>query len=561
MSAFIRLSYSYFKSRPNLTLFLFCWGIGFLHVLCTGPDYFFDMLNYHFYNPYAVLSGRLDTDIAPSGVHSYFSPTADFFYFIAFKLLAKWPYLLAFVSAVWYATALFFVFKIIRWFLPNEKRNLFKTAIPTLLFAFAPAILTHGGYNTTDISSTAPLMGSLYLTLSSRTLPVGFRKNIRFLIAGILYGVCFAFKYTTAPLLAGYIVMFVFCFSSLKDFFKYGFIFTAGALGSFALLGGFWCYKMYAMFDSPLFPFYNNIFQSPYFDPIALVDKRFFTGRSLWEVMALPFTFLFNQPMNTIEFRFRGISWLMYFSVILCWGKILLGKQKTKFSSSFKSGVGLLCIFFLVGYVLWLLLFSIFRYAMPLEAVGAILITLLLATLPQRKNSLFLYGVLCGIFCFYGSILPNIKSFPQANTLFYGKGTREKKPELVRSIPPFFYKDSVVILQGWQLSYYIPFLSPKTRYIGGLQPNIYHYPDIISRLEIVSTFAVGPGFFHHNFAPQVHQAIKEAKHVYVLMQDNAPNIFFHSPLFHYGVQVRPDSCQWVSTPHIYHAILCEADKI
>lgn len=561
MSSFVRLFSAYFKHRPNMALFLFCWAVGFFHILCSGPDYFFDMLNYHFYNPYAVLGGRIGTDIAPAGVHSYFSPTADFFYFIAFQLLAKWPYMLAFVSAVWYAVSLFFVLKIVRWFLPKEKNFLFTTAIPTLLFFFAPAILTHGGYNTTDMSSTAPLLASLYLTLSSRKLPASPRKNAFFILAGILYGITFAFKYTNAPLLAGYVIMFMFCFSSIKDFFKYGIFFTVGALGSFALIGGYWCYKMYAMFGSPLFPFYNNLFHSPLFEPIALVDKRFFIGKSLWEIMLLPFTFLFNQPMNTIEFRFRGISWLMYFAAICCWGKLLLGKQKKYFSAELRSGIGLLCIFFLSGYILWLLLFSIFRYAMPLEAVGAILITVLLSVLPRRKYPLFFGGLLCGLFCFYGSILPQVKFFPKMNKILTAKGTREKRPELMRENPPAIHKNSVVILQGWMLSYYIPFLSPSARYVGGLQPNLYHYPDVLSRLEIISTFSVGPDFFRHRFAPQVHQAIKEAKHVYVLMQDVSPQIFFHAPLTHYGVQVRPDSCRWLSTPYIYSSILCEADKL
>lgn len=43
-----------------------------------GQDTSWDTLNYHFYNPYALLEGRLGWDIQPAGRQMYFNPCSIF---------------------------------------------------------------------------------------------------------------------------------------------------------------------------------------------------------------------------------------------------------------------------------------------------------------------------------------------------------------------------------------------------------------------------------------------------------------------------------------------------
>ena len=48
-----------------------------------GQDINWDLLNYHLYNPYAFLTDRIEFDLAPAGVQSFFSPMLDSVYFAA----------------------------------------------------------------------------------------------------------------------------------------------------------------------------------------------------------------------------------------------------------------------------------------------------------------------------------------------------------------------------------------------------------------------------------------------------------------------------------------------
>ena len=48
-----------------------------LYSLLLGADANWDLYNYHLYNPFAWLHGKLRTDLAPAGMQSYFNPLLD----------------------------------------------------------------------------------------------------------------------------------------------------------------------------------------------------------------------------------------------------------------------------------------------------------------------------------------------------------------------------------------------------------------------------------------------------------------------------------------------------
>src|SRR5471032_2695196 len=53
---------------------------GLLSVL-LGQDDNWDLHNYHLYNPYALLHGKIGLDLAPGKWQSYFNPTLDLLYY------------------------------------------------------------------------------------------------------------------------------------------------------------------------------------------------------------------------------------------------------------------------------------------------------------------------------------------------------------------------------------------------------------------------------------------------------------------------------------------------
>jgi hypothetical protein len=44
---------------------------------CLGQDMNWDLLNYHFYNPYLLLADRFDRDVHVAGVQSFLNPAFD----------------------------------------------------------------------------------------------------------------------------------------------------------------------------------------------------------------------------------------------------------------------------------------------------------------------------------------------------------------------------------------------------------------------------------------------------------------------------------------------------
>ena len=62
-------------SWPTVLLTLCSWNA--LLAVLLGKDMNWDLLNYHFYNGYALLTGRLERDLAPAQVQTFFNPLMD----------------------------------------------------------------------------------------------------------------------------------------------------------------------------------------------------------------------------------------------------------------------------------------------------------------------------------------------------------------------------------------------------------------------------------------------------------------------------------------------------
>ncbi|MDB9418606.1 hypothetical protein PN487_18805, partial [Microcystis aeruginosa CS-556/03] len=67
--------------RFNLTHPLF-WAVvyfialGIISVI-LGQDVSWDLRNYHFYNPYMLLTGRFKYDVLPAQIQTFFNPLMD----------------------------------------------------------------------------------------------------------------------------------------------------------------------------------------------------------------------------------------------------------------------------------------------------------------------------------------------------------------------------------------------------------------------------------------------------------------------------------------------------
>ncbi len=74
------------------------------------------------------------------------------------------------------------------------------------------------------------------------------------------------------------------------------------------LSSGAWMWTLYSHFESPLFPYFNDIFRSPWWDPTRFGDRRF-GPHSLFGWLTYPIP-LFGYSANYVtDARFR--DWRM----------------------------------------------------------------------------------------------------------------------------------------------------------------------------------------------------------------------------------------------------------
>ena len=135
----------------------------------------------------------------------------------------------------------------------------------------APMFLGELGTTFADISTSV-------LCLAGLILVCGYLKSERavlVVVAGLAFGVATGLKLTNGPYLVAALVCACWLAPSWSTVLKSAAWLGLGAGIGLLLTHGFWSALLMAHFGSPLFPFYNEIFRSPFFPPLNFVDARF----------------------------------------------------------------------------------------------------------------------------------------------------------------------------------------------------------------------------------------------------------------------------------------------
>jgi hypothetical protein len=149
---------------------------------------------------------------------------------------------------------------------------------------------------------------------------------------------------------------------------------VGGVIGGLTT-GGAWSWMLWEQFGNPLFPFYNTVFRSPEAPLEAIADVRFMP-HDLWDAVAYPFYWVIGIHRSS-EGPFRDPRFAIVFVLFVANAGASLFYNMRVFARRDKQFL----LFFAVAYAMWLLAFSIHRYAIVLELVSAPLIVLLLSRL------------------------------------------------------------------------------------------------------------------------------------------------------------------------------------
>ncbi len=355
----------------------------------AGQDNNWDLHNYHLYNPYALLNGKINFDLAPGQWQSYFNPTLDLVYYgLTRSLKAQYA---GFVMGALHGLNFVLVLALARRLLGQPLAPASTAAragaigVPILLTiagCFAPGFLSELG-NTMGDNMTSLLVLSALLVLVSRwekLVPVGRTAMVTAVFAGVLIGAGTGLKLTNA------IYALSMCLALLSlptDFwqrFKTAFVFGLGVLGGIGITAGHWYWKMWSVFGNPLFPQFNDRFHAVLAAPIGIGDTGWIP-KGVVEKLLWPFIFTLH-PNRTIEIPISQVIWPILYTLFIVLAVFKLrawmaakGKSADP-QSRMATPVRFVLLFFVLSYVMWTNLFGIYRYLVPIELIAPLVLWL-----------------------------------------------------------------------------------------------------------------------------------------------------------------------------------------
>ncbi len=356
-----------------------CVAAGLISV-SLGQDATWDLQNYHFYNAFALLHPARWRDVDIAQIQSFLNPVLDIPLYLLTVVFARAPRAVAFCMGLPYGLLAWFTARIAWRLLGGGKAGGWAAGIAVVLGVTGSATFSQIGLATNEISTAALVIAGLDMLLSGIAAPcAGLRP---FLLAGLLTGLATGAKLTAVPYAIGLAAAALAALPRRRRLTVIPVLGLAGAAGVL-VTGGFWMLHLYRLYGNPIFPFDNQIFNSPWAGPWSYADTRFLPRSTLQEWF-YPFFWARMNAMLVTESPFADPRCAAVFlTAPIAAFAALRHRRLAAFVPAPEWRA--LMVFWVTGYILWEKLFSIYRYAIPLELAGGILIVGgLRALLPVR---------------------------------------------------------------------------------------------------------------------------------------------------------------------------------
>jgi hypothetical protein len=446
-----------------------CVTAGLLSV-GMGPDNNWDLRYYHLYAPWAYLHGRYLYDIAPAELQGFFNPTADLlFYSLVSSGLNESPRLIAFIMGAVHginaALILGIAFHVLRPLHRGERSVLRAAAI--LIGASGAGVISLLGTTTNDLVNSIFILATL-LSLLRINDPVGGRgKWLSFAWPGALLGVAVGLKYTAATFAPG-LGLIALCIAVRRKRLAGLLAFVGASALAFLFVAGHHLATLWHSFGNPVFPLFNNIFDSPYFDAVSMHDARF-AARDLGRLIGYPFYWMKTNVYLVCELPLRdwrgGIAYLATaIGLLLRFANLLRREPQRPPRVAETQGLGLVAAFVAVSYLAWAAAFGIYRYAVVLEMLTGVLTMASLIYICRRRLLRVGAALVVSTIVMAATVYPDWGhgEHPSAGIRPVAYGERY----IDVHVPPLPPHSLVLIATEAPVAYFIPFAEPTARYLG-----------------------------------------------------------------------------------------------
>ena len=228
---------------------------------------------------------------------------------------------------------------------------------------------------------------------------------------------------------------------------------AGGVLGAL-LAGGPHHFTMWRLFGNPFFPIYNDTFPSPYAQQVSFVAR----GRiptTLFEWFFYPFEWAFQDIpgfMAQVEFRDMRIAAAISVGVLMALAWLVARLTRYRGRAPTSRGFLALVIFMVVAYVLWLSMFSIYGYLLPLEMLSGVFIVVGIGQLARREASPIVAAA-TAVLCILTT-----------KTVDWGRAPYQKR--YIDVTAPQLAPDTLIVIMGGDpVGYYAPFIDKNVRWV------------------------------------------------------------------------------------------------
>jgi hypothetical protein len=283
------------------------------------------------------------------------------------------------------------------------------------------------------------------------------------LLAGFLAGSAAGLKLTAALYPLGIVTALLACSQgSLCRRMVRCILFSGGTVAGMLVFGGYWMARLYLAFGNPVMPFFNGVFHSPYAAAGSNRDATFIP-QDWFSALLFPFLFTMNSR-HVAEYDFRDAHIALAYALIPV-AALCLAVRRAADPLVALPALKFLGIAFLVSYAAWEYMFSIYRYALPLEMLAPLIVVGAIGCLPLPRKArwILVFGVL---------LLAQI-------AVHAGFNRRDWQSEYVAVTLPFAIPDNALVLM------------PGGAPVGFVVPSL---PESVPALRIGSALAEGNRF-------------------------------------------------------------------
>jgi len=450
--------------------------------LRQGYDFEWDVLNYHFYNGFALLHGRIFANVQPAMWQTYFSPLIDAVFYVLVRLLR--PTVVLLIIAVFQSLAFPLLFQLARVALSDVFGGGLRLGgvafLLALLGATAPVDIWEAGGALGDSSTAVLVLGALFVTIDSIARFGPVIPPRRAALAGMLAGLAVGLKLTNAPCALG-----VLCAAAVtlpvrgdvgaRRAWARSFAACIVAMaGTFAVIYGWWGLLLWQHLGNPVFPSFNQFFKSPYAAISSYVDPTYmirgWRAKFLFPFVRTPLSGRVD-PAGLFDVRMAIVLPMCALGLITA---ALRRPDLEPAAIRARAAAFSLLVSVLVGYAGWLLVFPANRYLVAVDMVAPLACVAAVSMVLRSRRAA--WAVAAGL----GVALP--ASAYQSRALWWLPGEHRHGDAGgyfgVSFTPPQGLDGSVVaMLGGWPSTFVIPFFPRDVVFVRLQGSLLYAYPE------------------------------------------------------------------------------------